>query len=52
MSAITVAAALVTGVGFTTFKDVTGLSNAALASVFVTFVLALIYLTVTIVLLF
>jgi len=52
MSAITLAATLVTGVGFTTFKDTAGLSAPTFWAIFLTFVLALLYLTVTILLLF
>ena len=52
MSAITLAATLVTGVGFTTFNSVGGLSSKVFWSLLATFVLALIYLTVTIILLF
>jgi hypothetical protein len=52
MSAITLAATLVTGVGFTTFKDTSSLSSAAFWAMFLTFVLALGFLTVTTVLLF
>jgi hypothetical protein len=52
MSAITLAATLVTGVGFTAFKDTSGLSHQAFWAMFLTFILALIYLTVTAVLLF
>jgi hypothetical protein len=52
MSAITLAATLVTGVGFTTLKDTTGLSSAVFWAIFVTFLLTLLYLTITTVLLF
>ena len=51
-SAITLAATLVTGVGFTTLRDTIGLSNAAFWAMFLTFVFALLYLTITTVLLF
>jgi hypothetical protein len=52
MSAITLAATLVTGVGFTTFKDTSSLPKAVVWAIFVTFALALLYLTTTTVLLF
>jgi hypothetical protein len=52
MSAISLAATLVTGVGFTAFKDTSGLSKGTFWAMFVTFVLALLYLTITTVLIF
>ena len=50
MTSITLAAALVTGVGFTMFKDVGSVSSAAFWSIFVSFAAALLYLTATAVL--
>ena len=51
-SAISLAAALVTGVGFTAFRDVSGLSNAVFYSMLTTLVLSLTYLTATSLLVF
>jgi len=52
MSAISLAAALITGVGFTTLKDTSALTSSAFLAIFVTLVVALTYLTRTAVLLF
>ena len=52
MSAITLAAALVTGVGFTAFNDTSKLPNGALWVMFGSFLLALLYLTATTILFF
>jgi hypothetical protein len=52
MAAISLAATLVTGVGFTTLKDTSSLSNDAFWTIFVTYVVALIYLGATVLLSF
>ena len=52
MSAITLAATLVTGVGFTMFRDTSGLPVVTFWAMFLSFVFTLIYLTATIILLF
>ena len=52
MSAITLAATLVTGFGFTAFKDTSTLSGDAFWAMFVTLVVPLLYLTATVWLLF
>jgi hypothetical protein len=52
MSAISLAAALITGVGFTTLKDTNSLNYGAFLVIFITLIVALSYLTGTAVLLF
>lgn len=52
MSSITLAATLVTGVGFTSFKDASALSPVAFWALFLTFVLTLLFLTATTLMLF
>ena len=47
MAAISLAAALVTGVGFTTFNNTNGLPDFVVASIFATYAIALVYLTAT-----
>lgn len=52
MTAISLAAALVTGVGFTTFKDANSLSAEAYWTIFATYIVTLTYLSVTAILCF
>ena len=52
MTAISLTAALVTGVGFTTLKETNSLSNGAFWTIFVTYLVTLIYLSATVALIF